>query len=149
MFLLGREISRIVEKIGLAFQDGTMENDIQLTSVEIQSYREQLKDNDTALAQLKIIEQCEGNLEQAARILVRRADIETVRAGMSWETALKKAREVVCDEAFQDGLAPDLISGIVAALITVGDPLLVAVATPCAGYIVKVSLTKFCKLEKL
>ena len=121
----------------------------QLTAEEIQQYREQLRDNPQAIAQLDIIEKCGGNLEQATRILARRAGTEEVRAGMTWKTALKQARGVVCNDDFKGGLAPDLISGVVAALITAGDPLLVAVAIPCASYIVKTSLVKFCKQEKL
>ncbi|MEA5534494.1 hypothetical protein [Crocosphaera sp. XPORK-15E] len=121
----------------------------QLTPEEIQQYREQLKDNPEAIAQLNIIERCGGNLEQATRILARRADFEEVRAGITWETALNQAREVICNDNFKDGLAPDLISGVIAALVTAGDPLLVAVATPCASYIVKTSLAKFCKQKQL
>ena len=120
---------------------------IKVTPEEIANYRAELADDPKALADLDVIERCEGDLEQAARILARRADIEEVRAGITWESALKKARKVVCDDKFQEGLAPDLISGVFAALITAGDPLLVAVATPCASYIVKLSLGKFCKLE--
>ena len=55
---------------------------------------------------------------------------------------------MVCDEKFKEGLAPDLIGGIISALITAGNPVLGAVATPCAGYIVKVSLTEFCNKKK-
>ncbi len=120
----------------------------QLTPEEIQQYREQLKDYPTALAQLEVIEQCEGNLEQATRILARRADIEEVRAGMTWESALKQARQVVCHDNFKAGLAPDLIGGVIGALIASSNPLLIVVATPCAGYIVKVSLTEFCNNAK-
>lgn len=126
-----------------------MTDTTQLTFEEIQQYRKQLKDNPQAIAQLDIIEKCGGNLEQATRVLARRAGFEEVRAGMNWETTLNKAREVVCDDDFKDGLAPDLISGIVAALITAGDPLLVAVSTPCASHIVKKSLTKFCDQRQL
>lgn len=126
-----------------------MSDATQLTPEEIQQYREQLKDNPQAIAQLDIIEKCEGNLEQATRILARRAGAEEVRAGMTWETTLKKARKVVCHNDFKEGLAPNLISSVVAVLLTAGDPLLVAVATPCAIFIVKISLTKFCEQEQL
>ena len=121
---------------------------IQVTAEEIVQFRAELADNPQALADLDVIEKCEGDLEQAARILARRADIEDVRAGITWESALKQARQVVCDEKFKEGLAPDLIGGIIGALITAGNPVLVAVATPCAGYIVKVSLTEFCNTKK-
>jgi len=124
-----------------------MSDATRLTPEEIQQCREQLSGDAIALEQLEVIERCEGNLEQAARILARRADIEEVRAGMTWESALKQARQVVCDDKFKGGLAPDLIGGIVSALIAGGNPLLVAVATPCAGYIVKISLAEFCKVR--
>lgn len=120
----------------------------ELTPEEIKKYREQLANNPQAIAQMDIIERCEGDLEQAARILARRAKIKDVRAKITWESALKQARQVVCQEKFQDGLAPDLISGVVSALLTAGNPLLIAVATPCASYIIKVSLAKFCQHEE-
>ncbi|NCS13640.1 MAG: hypothetical protein GPJ08_22405 [Microcystis aeruginosa G13-09] len=90
--------------------------DIESTKVtpeEIAQFRAELAD-----------ERCEGDLEQAARILARRADIEDVRAGITWESALKQARQVVCDAKFKEGLAPDLIGGIIGALITAGNPVL-------------------------
>ena len=122
-----------------------MADETQLTPEEIQQYREQLKEIPQAIAQLDIIEKCGGNLEQATRVLARRVGAEEVRKGMNWETALKKARKVVCNDDFKDGLAPDVISGVFLALVAAGDPFLLAVAAPCAGYIVKVSLSKFCK----
>ena len=125
--------------------------DIESTKVtpeEIAQFRAELAEDSKALGDIDVIERCEGDLEQAARILARRADIEDVRAGITWESALKQARQVVCDEKFKEGLAPDLIGGIIGALITAGNPVLVAVATPCAGYIVKVSLAEFCNTDK-
>lgn len=120
----------------------------KVTPEEIAQFRAELAGDSKALADLNVIERCEGDLEQAARILARRADIEDVRAGITWESALKQARQVVCDAKFKEGLAPDLIGGIIGALITAGNPVLVAVATPCAGYIVKVSLAEFCNTDK-
>ena len=125
--------------------------DIESTKVtpeEIAQFRAELAEDSNALGDIDVIERCEGDLEQAARILARRADIEDVRAGITWESALKQARQVVCDAKFKEGLAPDLIGGIIGALITAGNPVLVAVATPCAGYIVKVSLAEFCNTDK-
>jgi hypothetical protein len=120
----------------------------KVTLEEIAKFRAELADDPKELADLDVIEWCEGDLEQAARILARRADIEEVRAGITWESALKQARQVVCDEKFKESLAPDLIGGVISALITAGNPVLVAVATPCASYIVKVSLTEFCNRKK-
>ena len=120
----------------------------KVTAEEIAQFRAELAEDSKALGDIDVIERCEGDLEQAARILARRADIEDVRAGITWESALKQARQVVCDAKFKEGLAPDLIGGIIGALITAGNPVLVAVATPCAGYIVKVSLAEFCNTDK-
>jgi hypothetical protein len=124
-----------------------MADTTNLTLEEIQQYREQLKENPEAIAQLNIIEKCDGNLEQATRVLARRSGVEEVRAGMTWETALNQARQVVCRDNFKGGLAPDLIGGVMGALIASSNPLLIAVATPCASYIVKISLTEFCKIK--
>lgn len=104
-------------------------NSIKITPEEIAQYRSQLADNSKAIAALEVIERCEGDLEQAARILARRADIEDVRAGITWQSALKQARQVVCNENFKEGLAPDLIGGVIGALIASSNPLLIAVAT--------------------
>jgi hypothetical protein len=120
----------------------------KVTPEEIAQFRAELAEDSKALGDIDVIERCEGDLEQAARILARRADIEDVRAGITWESALKQARQVVCDAKFKEGLAPDLIGGIIGALITAGNPVLVAVATPCASYIVKISLTEFCNTKK-
>ncbi|MFM7478133.1 MAG: hypothetical protein ACKO2T_21085, partial [Microcystis aeruginosa] len=82
--------------------------DIESTKVtpeEIAQFRAELADNPKALADIDVIERCEGDLEQAARILARRADIEDVKAGINWESALKQARQVVCDAKFKEGLA--------------------------------------------
>ena len=56
------------------------------------------------------MEKCDGKLEQATRILARRAGTEEVRGGTTWKTALNQAQQVVCNENFKEGLAPDLIS---------------------------------------
>jgi hypothetical protein len=171
-------ISRKIESYKFRFisASGTKPMDIEstkVTSEEIAQFRTELADNPKALSDLDVIEKCEGDLEQAARILARRADIEDVRAGITWEgdleqaarilarradiedvragitweSVLKQARQVVCDDNFKESFAPDLIGGVIGALITSSNPVLVPVATPCAAYIVKVSLAKFCKIN--
>jgi hypothetical protein len=72
--------------VGFALFDRTyMTTDsMKVTPEEIANYRSQLADDSKALADLDVIERCEGYLEQAARILARRADIEDVRAGITW-----------------------------------------------------------------
>jgi hypothetical protein len=76
----------------------------KLTSKEIALYTASLADNPKAIKDIQVIERCEEYLEQAARILARRAGVEAVRESQNWQLALQKARELVCDDKFKDGL---------------------------------------------
>ena len=120
----------------------------KLKAEEIVQYRELLADNPEALNDLKVIERCEGNLEQAARVLARRADMKEVRAGENWQLALQKACEIVCDDKFKDGLVPGLIGGLIGALATSGNPLVAAVATPTSIYIAQFGIDAFCQANQ-
>lgn len=121
---------------------------LSLTTEEIAHYQKLLVDNPKALKDLKVIERCEGNLEQAARVLARRADLETVRAGENWQLALEKAREIVCDEKFKGGLVPGMVGGLVGVLTTSATPVLIAVATPVSIYIAQFGIDAFCKVNQ-
>ncbi len=118
---------------------------MKVTSKEIARYRSQLADNPKVLADLEVVERCEGNLEQAARVLSRRANMQEVRAGENWQLALQKACEIVCDDKFKDGLVPGLIGSLIGALATSGSPLVAAVATPASIYIAQLGIDSFCK----
>jgi hypothetical protein len=118
------------------------------TSEEIQKYRKELANNSKALADLDIIERCEGNLEIAARILARREGLEEIREGSVWQLALQKAREIVCDNKFKETLVPGLIGGLIGTLTSSGSPILVAVATPISIYITQITIEEFCKSPK-
>jgi hypothetical protein len=124
------------------------DNMTTVTQEEIEQFREQLRDYPGALVDLEVIERCEGDLERAARVLARRSGVEEVRSGANWQLALQKARELVCDDKFKDGLAPRLIGGLIGTLAASGSPILVAVATPVAIYITQVSIEAFCKSQK-
>ncbi len=124
------------------------DNMTTVTQEEIEQFREQLRDYPGALVDLEVIERCEGDLERAARILARRSGLEEVRSGANWQLALQKARELVCDDKFKDGLAPGLIGGLIGTLAASGSPILAAVATPVGIYITQVSIEAFCKSQK-
>jgi hypothetical protein len=119
-----------------------------VTQAEIEQFRIQLADNLKALADLEVIDRCEGDLERAARVLARRSGLEEVRLGANWQIALQKARELVCDDKFKDGLAPGLIGGLIGTLAASGSPILAAVATPVGIYITQASIGAFCKSQK-
>jgi hypothetical protein len=120
----------------------------KLTTEEIAQYKALLADNPKALNDLKVIERCEGDLEQATRVLARRADVEAVRAGENWQLALQKARELVCDDKFKDGLVPGVIGGLIGVLTNNGSPMLAAVATPVSIYIAQATIDVFCETNK-
>ena len=121
----------------------------KVTYEEVAKFRSQLADYPEALADLDVIEHCEGNLEQAARVLARRAGMEEVKSSTkNWNLALQKAHEIVCDEKFKKGLIPGLIGGLIGALSSSGGPLLAAVATPTSIYIVQVGIDSFCQAKQ-
>ena len=121
---------------------------IKVTPEEIANYSSQLADDPKAIADLEVVERCEGNLEQAARVLARRASVEEFRAGEIWQLALQKACEIVCDEKFKGGLVPGLIGGLIGVLTNSGSPLLAAVATPTSIYIAQFGLDAFCQANQ-
>ncbi len=139
---------RLRREIQQEWVSSEKDNMTTVTQEEIEQFREQLRDYPGALVDLEVIERCEGDLERAARVLARRSGVEEVRSGANWQLALQKARELVCDDKFKDGLAPGLIGGLIGTLAASGSPILVAVATPVAIYITQVSIEAFCKSQK-
>jgi hypothetical protein len=63
----------------------------KLTSKEIAQYKASLADNPKALKDIEVIERCEGDLEQAARILARRAGVEAVRVKSKLAVGITKS----------------------------------------------------------
>lgn len=122
----------------------------KVTPAEIAELRAELVDypNQKAIADLEVIERCNGDLRQAARVLARRAHVEEVRAGENWQLALQKSCEIVCDDKFKEGLVPGLIGGLIGALATSGSPLLAAVATPTSIYIAQFGIDAFCQANQ-
>ena len=125
-----------------------MTDPTKVAQEEIDRYRSQLAGDSKALADIEVIERCEGDLQQAARVLARRASIEEVKSGSNWQLAVQKAREIVCDPNFKAGLVPGLVGGLIGVFTASGGPILAAVATPVAIYIAQASLDAFCEPPK-
>jgi hypothetical protein len=119
---------------------------IQVTAEEIAQFRAELADNPQALADLDMIDRCDGDLEYAAIRLVRRSNINTVRADGEgfWQQATTQARQLICHDHIRQDIAPDILGGLVGLFITSGNPILGVVATTLAIYIVKKRLDNFC-----
>lgn len=123
-----------------------MSDAVQLTTEEIQQFREQLKDNPTALQDIDLIERCDGDLEYTAIRLARRANIDSVRANEEdfWQQAIKQARQLVCREDIRKDIAPNILGGLYGLFVASSNPILSAVPTPFAIHVVKTRLENFC-----
>ena len=116
-----------------------------VTSKEIAQFRSQLADNPSAMEALDIIEDCEGDLEDAAMTLAIRAGQEPERANSEWLDALaRKWRAVICQEEFRHNLLDDSVKEMMEHLKTIPSfPQILA--TPVLIYVVKQGADNFCE----
>ena len=116
-----------------------------VTSKEIAQFRSQLADNPSAMEALDIIEDCEGDLEDAAMTLAIRAGQEPERANSEWLDALaRKWRAVICQEEFRHNLLDGSVKEMMEHLKTIPSfPQILA--TPVLIYVVKQGADNFCE----
>ncbi|MFH7027858.1 MAG: hypothetical protein ACHBN1_21295 [Heteroscytonema crispum UTEX LB 1556] len=116
-----------------------------VTSIEIAQFRSQLADDPRAMEALDLIEDCEGDLEDAAMTLAIRIGQEPERANSEWLDALaRKWRAVICQEEFRDDLVNGSLKGMMEHLKTMpGFPKILA--TPVLMYVLKQSVNNFCE----
>jgi hypothetical protein len=117
----------------------------QVTSQEIALFRSQLVDDPVAMEALDLIEDCEGDLEDAAMTLAIKAGQEPERANSEWLNALaKKWRAVICESEFREELANNSILGMMAHIRTMPTfPKILA--TPVLIYVLKHGVNSFCE----
>ncbi|MGI8504345.1 MAG: hypothetical protein ACR2LR_24900 [Hassallia sp.] len=116
-----------------------------VTSQEIAQFRSQLADNPKAMEALDLIEDCEGDLEDAAMTLAIKAGQEPERANSEWLDALaKKWRAVICQEEFRDNLLDGSVNQMMEYLKTIpAFPQILA--APVLIYVLKQSVNNFCE----
>ncbi len=115
-----------------------------ITPTEIEQFRAQLADYPDAFKALNAIEECEGDVEDAAMVLAIRAGLEPDRGNYSWlEGLARQCRGVFCQAEFKQDLLNGNVSGVVAHLATTGicPPLLV---TPVVIYVYKTGVNQVC-----
>lgn len=116
-----------------------------VTQEEINQFREQLRYYPEAIAALNVIEECEGNLEDAAVVLAIQEGQEPDRSAKEWlEGLANRCRPVVCQENFKDDLLAGLVAGAVESL-AVSMAIPPGLATPVVIYAVKIGVKNFCK----
>jgi hypothetical protein len=111
---------------------------------EIQVFREQLADHPGAIAALDVIEDCDGDLEDATISLAIRSGQEPDTNERWIEGLAKRWRAVLCEAdlkgGLEDGLSGELVDAIVAQT-----ELPMRLAVPVAIYVIKIGVQPFCQ----
>ncbi len=123
-----------------------------VTPEQIALYREQLADNQEALAALDVVEQY-GKISKAAKAIAIQEDIEGVidNAALDWfDEMLQKCHNYICKPEYENmrekyipALIPplaDCIAGVLACPHGVAG----IIATPFAVYVAEEGMKKFC-----
>ncbi|BAZ00364.1 hypothetical protein NIES37_43540 [Tolypothrix tenuis PCC 7101] len=118
---------------------------LTLTPEEITHFRSQLADNQDALDTLDLIEQRNGNLETAAKILAIRAGYEPSRKSNILDDLLEKSRKIICQEEFREVLAAGIIP-IVLEPLAISAAIPPGLASVVAIYAFKIGVKKFCQV---
>ncbi|MGG6267851.1 hypothetical protein ACQ4M3_14635 [Leptolyngbya sp. AN03gr2] len=111
---------------------------------DLELFREQLSDHPSALAALDVIEDCDGDLEDAAiSLAIRSGQLPEENEG--WIVGLaKRWRHILCEaqlkEGLEDGLSGELMDAIVAQTA-----LPMRLAVPVAIYVIKTGVEPFCQ----
>ncbi|PPS42324.1 hypothetical protein [Chroococcidiopsis sp. TS-821] len=116
----------------------------QVTSEDIAKFREKLQNPDASAA-LAEIEDCEGNLEDAAMVLAIRVGQQPDIANAEWLDSLaKKCRAIICREENRNALLTEDYAAVMRALATtrICPPLLV---TPVLMYVLQQGVDNFCE----
>ncbi|NES76673.1 MULTISPECIES: hypothetical protein [unclassified Okeania] len=126
-----------------------------VTSEEITQSRSALSDDQASHA-LKVIEECEGNLEDAFEVLMIESESEEGVKGLEFSLSLEqlalKCRDVICEQEFReeilDGFSRELLNGlvpVVSAELTLMGNLPAALAIPVVMFVIKRGIKSFCK----
>jgi hypothetical protein len=117
----------------------------KVTSQEIAQFRSQLADDPSDMEALDLIEDCDGDLEDAAMTLAIRAGQQPERAISEWLDALaRKWRVVICEQEYREDLlntSPQKMMEHLKAMPTFPKIL----ATPVLIYVLKQGVNNFCE----
>ncbi|MCU0524569.1 MAG: hypothetical protein MUF72_07065 [Elainella sp. Prado103] len=117
---------------------------IILSPQEIAQYRSELSGNETALQALDMIEDCEGNLEDAAISLALQVGQEPDRSDQWLDGMAKRWRVFLCQIGIREALMQGSIASSV-ALLAQETSIPALLATPVVLYVVKTGISDFCK----
>ncbi|MBN3905098.1 MAG: hypothetical protein HWQ35_00465 [Nostoc sp. NMS1] len=117
----------------------------KVTSQEIAQFRSQLADDPSDMEALDLIEDCDGDLEDAAMTLAIRAGQQPERANSEWLDALaRKWRVVICEQEYREDLLNTSLQKMMEHLKAMPTfPKILA--TPVLIYILKQGVNNFCE----
>jgi len=139
---LEKEIeARLLPKIAGENQQFDRPTSATVTAEEIDRFREQLKHDPEALAALDTIQECEGNLEEAARAIAIAAGNTDVESDLL-EQLSTRCRTVICQEDMKEKL-PVLIAAI-AGFLASSSGFPSRLATPIALFAIDKGSEDFC-----
>jgi hypothetical protein len=119
-------------------------NIVRVTSEEIEQYRTELADDPIALRALEMIEDCEGDLEDAAIALALHVGQEPDQSDYWLDGVAKRWRVSLCSSDLKESLLAGSVAHVVRSLST--DTMLPsALATPIALYVLKTGVETFCQ----
>ncbi|MGV0105560.1 hypothetical protein [Nostoc sp. DSM 114167] len=117
----------------------------KVTSQEIAQFRSQLADDPSDMEALDLIEDCDGDLEDAAMTLAIRAGQQPERANSEWLDALaRKWRVVICEQEYREDLLNTSLVKMMEHLKTTPTfPKILA--APVLLYVLKQGVNNFCE----
>lgn len=117
---------------------------VRVTLEEIKQYRAELANDPIALRALEMIEDCEGDLEDAAIALALQVGQEPDQSDNWLDGVAKRWRVSLCSGELKENLLAGSVAQAVRLLST--DTMLPsALATPIALYVLKTGVEAFCE----
>ena len=116
----------------------------QVSSVAIARLRSIMAEYPESLIALDVIEDCEGDLEDAAMVLAIRYGLQPDQSNASWLGAIaRQCRGIVCQEAMKSDLQQETLGSVIAYL---ADSALIPsiLVAPVLMYILEMGVEDFC-----
>ena len=117
---------------------------ILVTPQELEFFRSELADHPAALEALRVIEDCDGDLEDAAIALAIRAGQEPDTNERWIEGLAKRWRHILCQADIKESLDDGLSSSVVNAIV-LNSEIPSNLVVPVAIYVLKSGVQPFCQ----
>ncbi|NEQ95816.1 MAG: hypothetical protein F6K30_03635 [Cyanothece sp. SIO2G6] len=115
-----------------------------LTLAKIAQYRSMLSDSEEALLALEMLEDCEGDLEDAAISIALQVGQEPDRSDLWLDGLAKRWRTVICDHSVYAALEQSELKKAI-ALFTEQTPLPSKLAVLVVVYVLEYGIEPFCQ----